>query len=100
MRILLYCLLSYTFTLCHVAQADSSNVTIDQLRYDLFDANSAARVLGLAAEEEEKNLFINDIVEHETKTYTIVEVGDGSSFKFGMDLLSVRLPVNVSKHWR
>ena len=44
MRFLLCCLLSYLFTLCHVAQADSSNVKIDLVRYDLIDEGLTALV--------------------------------------------------------
>lgn len=90
MRVLLYCLLSYLFSLCHVALADSSNVTIDQLRYDLFDASREARVLGLADGEDITNLFIPDRVQHESEAYDIVAVGRGSFA--GAGLSSVRLP--------
>ena len=90
MRVLLYCLLSYLFSLCHVALANIGNVTIDQLRYDLFDASRVARVLGLADGEDITNLFIPDRVQHESEAYDIVAVGGGSFT--GVGLLSVRLP--------
>ena len=95
MRTLLYCLLSYTFTLCHVAQADSSNVTIDLLRYDLFDEGRTARVLGLRLMEKTiTNLFIPDRVLHETKTYTVYAAWATAAFA-NKGLLSVRLPTTL-----
>ena len=93
MRVLLYCLLSYTFTLCHVAQADSFNVTIDLLRYNLIDEGRTAHVLGEADGEDITNLFIPDRVLHETKTYTVTRVGEAAFVDKG--ILSVRLPTTL-----
>jgi surface protein len=93
MRFLLYCLLSYLFSLCHVALADSSIVTIDQLRYDLIDEGRTAHVLGEADGEDITNLFIPDRVLHGTQTYTVTRVGAAAFVTKG--IRSVRLPTTL-----
>ena len=91
MRSLLYCLVSYLFTLCHVAQADSSNVKIDLLRYDLIDEGLTALVRGDSRLVQE--VFIPNKVKHEGETYTVTAVANAAFYDYMVT--SVRLPTTL-----
>ena len=103
MRVLLYCLLSYAFTLCHVAQAEivGSNIAIDLLRYDLLIEQPSgqpiqrkATVIGSAIKgPEPKEVFIPNRVSWRGDSYTVTIVSD---YAFtARNLISVRLPTTL-----